>query len=488
MWYNQCVRNSRSQAVIALTSVQGVQIPFKIRICAYIFFDVSSILPIRVNEQTSFIILNHTEYGACTMNTKIINGYIAEYKNGAFTAKKKDLYVIDGKISFSGPDSGCEVLDAKDRLIMPGLINMHTHAYMSMFRNYADDVSFDEWLFRRIMPVEDVIDSAEAYWTNQLSFIEMIQSGTTCYTDMHMYEGQSGRAARDAGMRAYIGRGLVGEDLFGDGAERLRQALSERSEYECDTIRFTLSPHAIYSCSEKLLSQVAELAAKEGMLKQIHLSEGLNEVRNCYDKFGISPVELIDRAGFLDDKCILAHCVHISDNDIDLIRRRNATVVTNPASNAKLGNGIAPVNKLLESGVNVCIGTDGCASNNTLNMFHEMSLLSLLHKAVNSDCMLLGANEVLGMATVNAAKALGMEGRLGIISEGAYADLIFIDLTACSLYPNNDLITSLCYSANGSEVASVMVNGRLLMKERELLTIDKERVYSEVNRIVKKYL
>lgn len=421
------------------------------------------------------------------MDKKIINGLVAEYENGTFKAVQKDLYVIDGKLSFSGDDSEYEVIDAKDRLIMPGLINMHTHAYMTLFRNYADDVSFDEWLFKRIMPVEDVIEREDAYWTNLLGMIEMIESGTTCFSDMHMFEGQSCKAAKEAGVRAYIGRGLVGDDIGGDGAGRIGEALRERAEYECDTIKFVLSPHAIYSCSEHFYSQVAELAKKEGLLIQTHLSESVFEVESCYEKNGISPVELLDRAGFLEN-AVLAHCVQVSDKDIDLIRRRNATVVTNPASNAKLGNGIAPIKAMREKGVNLCIGTDGCSSNNTLNMFREMTLLSLMHKGVERDCTFLSANEVLTMATVNAAKALRMEGRLGIIAEGACADLIFLDLNATSLFPNNDVITALCYSANGSEVASVMVNGKMLMKDRELLTIDRERVYSEVRRIAKKYL
>ena len=340
--------------------------------------------------------------GECTMDKKIINGYVAEYENGVFTTSKKDIYVIGGKISFSGSSDECEVIDASDRLIMPGLINLHTHAYMSMFRNYADDVSFDEWLFKRIMPVEDVIEREDAYWTNLLGMIEMIETGTTCFSDMHMFEGQSCKAARDAGMRAYIGRGLVGDDINGDGAERLAQMTRERAEYESDTIKFILSPHAIYSCSEKYYAQIAELAAREGLLKQTHLSESVFEVESCYEKNGISPVELLDRAGFLDDKCILAHCVQMRDGDIELLRKRGATVVTNPASNAKLGNGIAPIRGFRESGVNLCIGTDGCASNNTLNMFREMSLLSLMHKGVERDCTFLSANDVLGMATVNA--------------------------------------------------------------------------------------
>ncbi|HOR22585.1 MAG TPA: amidohydrolase family protein, partial [Ruminococcus sp.] len=220
---------------------------------------------------------------------------------------------------------------------------------------------------------------------------------------------------------------------------------------------------------------------------ETHLSESIGEVENAKAQYGRSPVQIMADSGFLDGGAILAHCVHLSDEDAELIRSSGSTIVTDPASNAKLGNGIAPVAKYLDMGINLCIGTDGVSSNNTLNMFREMALLSLMQKGANSDCTVLSADQVIAMATVNAAKALGMEGRLGTISEGAEADLIFLDLNASSLFPNNNVVSSLCYSANGSEVVSVMAGGKLLMKNRELLTIDRERVYSEVRRIQKKY-
>ena len=229
--------------------------------------------------------------------------------------------------------------------------------------------------------------------------------------------------------------------------------------------------------------QISELAAELGLLKETHLSESIGEVENAKGKYGRSPVEIMADTGFLEGGAILAHCVHLSDSDAEQIRRSGSTIVTNPASNAKLGNGIAPVAKYLGMGINVCIGTDGVSSNNTLNMFREMALLSLMQKGASADCTVLSADQVIAMATVNAAKALGLEGRLGVIAEGAEADLIFLDLNASSLFPNNNVVSSLCYSANGSEVVSVMAGGKL----RELLTIDRERVYSEVRRIQKKY-
>ncbi len=404
--------------------------------------------------------------------------------------EEKEFWVKDGQIAFQEPEGSesCKVIDAARKLVMPGLVNMHTHAYMSVMRNYADDVEFGEWLFKRVMPVEDRFPREGAYWTNLLSCMEMIQTGTTSFVDMHMYCGQSPRAARDAGMRAFIGRSVVGEDLYGDGLGRFKEEIEEQEEYESDRIRFIMSPHAIYTCSVRLLEQAMEEAKKRGMLKHIHLSESETEVKDCFDKYGKSPVELLADIGFLDDRTLLAHCVQLSDEDIDILRSSGAHVITNPASNAKLGNGFAPVLAMKERGINLCIGTDGPASNNTLNMFREMGLLSLIHKGISRSPVALPADFVIRAATENAARALHEEGRLGVIKEGARADLAFIDLDAVSLFPNNNIVSSLCYSANGSEVCDVMIDGKFVMQGRQLLTIDKERVYYEVNKLVKEHL
>lgn len=427
------------------------------------------------------------------MNYKITNGSILSFFDNAFKIIKEDIYIQDNKIAYIGSkpesdNSSYESIDASGKLIMPGLINMHTHVYMTILRNYADDVDFGEWLFNRVSPVEDRLPTEAAYWTNLLGFAEMFRSGTTSYVDMHMYKCMSGKAANACGIRAFIGRGLVGEDLYTDGYERFSQALAEQEEYGSDMIKIVLSPHAIYSASEKLYRQVAEEAQKRNLLKQTHLSEGLTELNDCLDKRGVTPVRFLNDIGFLDDKTILAHCVQLINDDVEILSSSGASVATNPASNAKLGNGFAPVADMEKAGVNICIGTDGTSSNNTLNMFREMGLLSLIHKGIQKDSTAMPAQTVLKAATVNAAKGLNMTGELGIISEGAYADLAFIDLKSPSLFPNNNIISSLCYSANGSEVDSLMINGKFVMKNKELLTIDYERVCYEVQKIADKYL
>lgn len=426
------------------------------------------------------------------MNYKIKNGRVLLRTEDGYKTEVKDLYIKDGIIAGIGKkpeglDAYTE-MDAKDKLVMPGLINAHTHVYMTILRNYADDVNFSEWLFNRVSPVEDRLPVEAAYWTNLLGFAEMFRSGTTSYVDMHMYKCMSGKAAKAAGIRAFIGRGLVGEDLYTDGLARFQEALAEKEEYDSDRINIILSPHAPYSCSEKLYRQVAEESKKLGVLKQTHLSEGIAEVESILEKYKKTPVKWLYDIGFLDEETLLAHCVQMRDDDIEILKKSGASVVTNPVSNAKLGNGFAPADDMKNAGVNLCIGTDGTSSNNTLNMFREMGFLSLIHKGLKKDSTAMSAVDVIDVATVNGAKALGLSDKLGAIADGAKADIIFLDLKSPSLFPNNNIVSSLCYSANGSEVTDVMVDGEFVMKNREFLTIDYERVCYEVNKIADRYL
>ena len=430
------------------------------------------------------------------MNYKITGAYVLTLKDGVFSAEQSDLYVMGNRVyrqisARQEADTVWEAVDARNRLILPGLTNMHTHSYMTVMRNYADDVAFDEWLFQRCMPVEDSLPQEAAYWTSLLGCMEMVRTGTTNFADMHMFRGQVCRAVRDIGMRGVIGRGLVGEDLYTDGLSRFQDTLAEQEEFEASCggrLQFALAPHAIYSCSVKLLEQVADEAAKRGMLKHIHLSESVNELEQALEKYGKTPVALLRDIGFLDAHTLLAHCVQMQGDDISIIAESGATIVTNPASNAKLGNGFAPVWDFLDQGINVTLGTDGAASNNTLNLFREMGLLSLIHKGIHRDPEVLSSNTILHMVTDNAWKILGTEEKMGVLTDGSLADLIFLDLNALSLFPANNMVSALCYSANGSEVTSVMVDGTFIMRNREFANIDEEQVRFEVNKVKEQYL
>lgn len=403
--------------------------------------------------------------------------------------RETSLYIEGDKIAAIGekPAGFCEdkVIDGKDKLVIPGLINCHTHSYMSFMRNVADDLSFMDWLFGTIDPIEQQMSDEDTYWGANLAIIEMMKSGTTCFNDMQMNIHQTTRAVKESGMRAVICRGLVGSGNDEAGQMRLRQAYEERdAAKDCDRLTFKLGPHAPYTCDDAFLKIVAREAKKENMGIHIHLSESESEISQIQEKYGCTPIALAEKCGIFDVPAIAAHCVQVTDEDIDILKRKNVSVVTNPASNMKLGNGFAPVAKMLEKGVNVCLGTDGAASNNCLNMFHELSLLTLIHKGTGKTPQCISAKEGFRIATINGARALGLEKEIGSVEAGKKADLAILDLKTPSLTPRNNLIAGLSYSANGSEVDTVIINGRITMEGRKILTMDEELVYDKIQDII----
>lgn len=403
--------------------------------------------------------------------------------------KETDIYIEGNKITGIGekPAGFVEekVIEGKDRLVIPGLINCHTHSYMSFMRNAADDVSFMDWLFGNIDPIEQQMTDEDTYWGACLAIIEMMKSGTTCFNDMQMNIHQTTRAVRESGMRAVISRGLVGSGHDEAGQLRLAQAYEERdAAKDCDRLSFMLGPHAPYTCDEEYMRIVSEEAKKNNMRIHVHLSESVSEVEQIREKYGCTPIEMADRNGLFDVPAIAAHCAQATEQDITILKNKNVSVVTNPASNMKLGNGFAPIPEMLEKGVNVCLGTDGAASNNCLNMFHELSLLTLIHKGVHKTPQCISAKEGIRIATINGAKALGLEKETGSIEVGKKADLAILNLNTPSLTPRNNLIAGLAYSANGSEVETVIIDGKLTMENKKLLTMDEELVYQKINEII----
>ena len=277
------------------------------------------------------------------------------------------------------------VIDGRDRLVIPGLVNAHTHTYMSMMRNCADDLSFMDWLFGRVDPIEGKLTGEDAYWGSLLAQIEMIRSGTTTFNDMQMHIHQTTKAVKESGMRAVICRGLVGNEYDREDF-RLREALEEMEDgKDCGRLSFRLGPHAPYTCSPDYLRMVADIAKEKGLGIHIHLAESVTESENMRRDHGCTPIEYALQAGVFDVPAIAAHCVQVSESDIQILAQHGVSVVTNPASNMKLGNGFAPVPDMLAAGVNVCLGTDGAASNNAQNMFREMGYLSMIHKGTHQD-------------------------------------------------------------------------------------------------------
>ena len=403
--------------------------------------------------------------------------------------KETSIYIEGDKIAAIGnaPADFVEdkIIDGKDRLVIPGLVNCHTHSYMAFMRNVADDLSFMDWLFGTIDPIEQQMTDEDTYWGACLAILEMMKSGTTCFNDMQMNIHQTTRAVKESGMRAVISRGLVGSGNDEAGQMRLAQAYEERdAAKDCDRLTFMLGPHAPYTCDDGFMRIVSEEAKKNNMRIHVHLSESVSEIEQIKEKYECSPIEMANNNGLFDVPAIAAHCVQVDDKDIAILKEKGVSVVTNPASNMKLGNGFAPVDKMLDAGVNVCLGTDGAASNNSLNMFHELSLLTLIHKGVNKTPQCVSAREGFRIATINGAKALGLEKEIGSIEVGKKADLAILNLNTPSLTPRNNLIAGLSYSANGSEVETVIIDGRITMENRKVLTMDEELVYKKINDII----
>ncbi|MBO4914907.1 MAG: amidohydrolase [Oscillospiraceae bacterium] len=431
------------------------------------------------------------------MKTMIRNGLVLLYDGGVWRYEKKNILIDGNRISRmteADISDGAEVIDASGKLVMPGIINAHTHAYMTIHRNYADDLPFFDWL-DKVQKVEDGMTEEDVYWTTMLAIIEMLKTGTTCFVDMTIKSAKeptgplsaAAGAVNDSGIRAVISRGLAGVSDSEESITKFGQAVREMELFRDESrLQFIHGPHAPYSCMSDYLQKLTQSCRERNIGQTIHLSESLAEMDGIKKDRGMTPIQYVDSLGVFDVPVIAAHCVYATDEDIRIMRDRHVSVAINPKSNMKLGNGFAPADKFLEAGINVCLGTDGCGSNNCLNMFQEMNAAALVYKGSNRQAQCVGAADVLKMATVNGAKAIGREGELGTIKEGAIADMILIDLNQPQFIPANSIISGLVYSSNGSEVDTVLVDGRVLMKNRRLTTIDEEQVYGECRRIAER--
>ena len=412
----------------------------------------------------------------------LISDILAMLPGGAETCS---VYVSGGVIASvsKAPDGflADKTINGSGKMLIPGFVNAHTHAAMTLLRNCADDLLFNDWLFGRIFPLEEKLTGDDVYWGVQLAVMEMLRSGTTAFIDMYYFTDYYIRAIEQSGIRCAYSRGMTGDSPAAES--KLREALDEIDRFSGkDNITFMLAPHAPYTCDEGFQREVAAEAKRLNLPIHTHLSESLTEIDTIRERCGCTPTELCDRTGLLTDTTVAAHCVHLTDGDIKILAGRGVTVATNPVSNLKLANGVAPVPKLLKAGVKVALGTDGAASNNSLNMFRELSMLTLIHKGVGHDALAVTAREGFRIATLGGAAALGYGG-LGEIKPGNIADLAIIDLDRPNMQPLNNPAAALAYSANGSEVETVMVGGRVLMENREFLTIDSKRVIYEAEKV-----
>jgi 5-methylthioadenosine/S-adenosylhomocysteine deaminase len=412
--------------------------------------------------------------------------------------KNADIGIKGDEIEFIAPASkgpadfkADRVICGKNKIAMPGLANAHTHTAMTIMRNAADDMSLHKWLFERIFPIEDKLTDEDVYWGTRLGAAEMIKSGTTTIADMYLHMDSAAKGIFDTGMKVNLSKSPLEfhserepEDVFDD----CKRYFKEWNGREDGRIKVYIEVHSTYLFDIPSLKRASKLARELGTGIQIHLLETEKEREDSFSQHNKSPVEICVDTGIFDVPVIGAHLVHISNDDIALLKKYGVNAAHNPTSNLKLGSGISPVQDMLNAGVNVALGTDGAASNNNLNMFEEMHLAALIHKGVGKNPELVTARQAFTMATTNGSKAAGFGDDSGVIKPGMKADVILLDMDKPHLCPVNDPYSAVVYSAQASDVDTVIVDGNILMENRELKTIDEERVKFEVNRTSRRLL
>lgn len=375
-----------------------------------------------------------------------------------------------------------EVIDGNFLLMTPGFVNGHTHLGMSYFRNYADDLKLMDWLENEIWPIENKLTADDIYWSSLLSICENIKSGVTNFCDMYYEMDRVCDATIISGIRGTLTRGLTDND--GKGKEKLKSVRELYNNYHNKAngrIKVVPAPHAIYTCSENFLREISDLSKDLDGIINIHLSETKGEVENSLKEHGMTPISYVNSLGLLDNHVIAAHCVHITDEEIALVKDKKFYPIYNPTSNLKLASGFTPVDKLLKNNIIMGIGTDGDSSNNSQNLLQDMHIGAVVNKAREMDEQAVKAIEILKMATINGQRALGIS-KAGLIKEDYLADLTIFNLKSSNFTPKNNLINALVYSATAEDVRDVLCDGKFVMRNRELVNLDEERIKFEVSR------
>lgn len=398
--------------------------------------------------------------------------------------------IIDIKTYDKGyrrPDD-VDVIHAKAGIILPGLVNAHSHTAMTIFRGFADDMPLKQWLFDKIFPAESkYLNPENVYWGTLLGCLEMIASGTTSFVDGYFFQDDTVRAVHRSGLRAIIAQGVI--DFPAPGVGNPEKNIDIGREFIERWLRFSdliipgLFCHSPVTCSNKTLTNAMEISCDHSLPLQIHLSETPDDVEEIIERSGERPVQYLNRLGLLSNDLIASHSIHLRDDEIDLLSEKDVKIVHLPESNMKLSSGVARVSEMLKSGLTVGIGTDGCASNNNLDLFQEMDSAAKLGKVFTLDPVDMAAGTVLKMATSFGAKIMGLESEIGTIERGKKADIIVLDLESPHMVPLYDPVSLIVYAASGADVKDVIVNGKILLKERQFQTLDQDEIMERVKEI-----
>ncbi|MEQ1730108.1 MAG: amidohydrolase family protein [Vicinamibacterales bacterium] len=409
---------------------------------------------------------------------------------GAVAINGSDIVDVGTPSEIAARYNAAQTIDARDQIVLPGLINTHTHAPMVMFRGLADDLALMDWLQKYIFPAEAKTVSPDFVRTGtRLAALEMIQSGTTTYADMYYFEDEIAKATKEAGLRGVLGQTVI-QFPVADAktpAEGLARAEAFIQQYKNDPLIVpAVAPHAMYTLDAATLQATAALGRKYDVPVLIHLAETQDEVKTARDEHKNTPAGYLESLGFWGPKTVAAHGVWVTDDDIAILKKHNVGVSHNPESNMKLASGAAPVLKYLAAGVNLALGTDGAASNNDLDMFEAMRQASFLAKLSSGSPTAVPAQVALDMATINGARALGMDALIGSLEPGKRADLITVSMSAARQVPMYDAVSHLVYVTRGDDVRNTIVNGKVLMRDRRLSTLNEAEVLAQAKALAQK--
>ncbi|EGG32180.1 MULTISPECIES: amidohydrolase [Bacillales] len=417
-------------------------------------------------------------------------------KNGTFAVLEEDRSVLRGymvvendRITYLGEEEpvveeGTEIIDGTHLFFLPGLVNTHGHAAMSLLRGYGDDLALQVWLQEKMWPMEAKFTSDDVYWGTSLSVLEMIKGGTTTFVDMYDHMDQVAKVVQDSGMRGVLTRGVIGLCPPEVQQQKLDEAVAFAKDWHGKAdgrITTMISPHAPYTCPPDFIEKFVQASHDLNLPLHTHMSETETEVAQNVKDYGLRPVAHLEKLGMFSRPTLLAHAVHLTDEEIEVLAKHQVAVSHNPGSNLKLASGVARVPALLKAGVTVSLGTDGPASNNNLDMFEEMRLAALIHKGVSGDPTAIPASEALRMGTEYGAKSAFLED-IGTLEVGMKADMIALNTDQAHFLPRTDYISHAIYSASAKDVEHVWVDGKQVVKNGASLTLDEERIRREAQR------
>lgn len=428
------------------------------------------------------------------MNKILIkNGKVLLFENDDIIIKNKDILIENGKIikiENEIKENAEKIIDAKNHIIMPGLINTHAHIPMSIFRETTEGCKLYEWLSEKIWPIEDNLTKEDIYWASMLSYIEMISTGTTCVNDQYFMSEQIRMAAEKCKVRSVLTRTIV------DNGSNLQEKVKEFENFydtrnkEDDLITYSIAPHALYTCLDKALKVCADLAKKYNLPIHTHFLESIDEIEDIKNKHGRPAIQVL-KDYFSDVHTILAHCVKLTDEDIKILQNMDCGIAHNPVSNLRLGCKIADTTKYLKQGLNIALGTDGQGSGSNLDMFEAMRIACLAQGGIHENEERITAKDAIKMATINGAKLLQLNDKIGSIEVGKDADIILVDieekLDNITMLPNLNEIANLVYNTNGQNVRTTIVKGNILMENREIKNIDVNEVIAKCNQILQRF-